>query len=371
VVYRARQLTVDREVAIKVLAAHASSDPQWITRFQNEARAAARLTHPNTVRLIDSGQAGDGQMFIAMELLQGRSLRAELERVGKLSPERALRIITQACHSVAEAHTQGIIHRDLKPDNLYLCDMKGGGDFVKVLDFSVAKLVDSKQTRTGTVFGTPPYMSPEQGSGGTLGPPSDVYALGIVLYEMLSGRPPFDSKIAADVLLMHLKNPVPPIAGLPPPVERLILRALEKHPGKRPPTCESFADECEAVYEELFGPPASGAHRIPGSPGTGRQRLVDAPPPVEAPRPARAPEPVVAAPAPARVASAPQGTVMLDAHQGVGVQALVHARAAVAAEAAPIEAPRSMPLGFWIGWTLIGLGLGLGVHVLRLHLATG
>src|SRR5438270_9992510 len=138
VVYKAKQLTVDRVVAIKVLGAHVSTDPSWVKRFHNEARAAARLDHPNTVRLIDFGQTKEGLLFIAMELLHGRSLRTELDRLAalqqRIAPQRALGIIAQAALSVGEAHAQGIIHRDIKPDNLYLCDVTGGAHFVKVLD---------------------------------------------------------------------------------------------------------------------------------------------------------------------------------------------------------------------------------------------
>src|SRR5262245_30595460 len=140
VVYKAKQLTVDRVVAIKVLGAHVSSDPSWVKRFHNEARAAARLDHPNTVRLIDFGETKEGLLFIAMEFLQGRSLAEEIVRLGKLPPQRVLRILIQVCQSLQEAHSQGIIHRDIKPDNIFLVEMKGAGDFVKVLDFSVAKM---------------------------------------------------------------------------------------------------------------------------------------------------------------------------------------------------------------------------------------
>ena len=254
VVYKAKQITVDRDIAIKVLGAHVSSDPQWVKRFHNEARAAAKLHHPNTVQLIDFGQTKEGLLFIAMELLQGHSLRDELDKVQKMPPQRALRIIAQACASVGEAHSQGIIHRDIKPDNLYLVDSKGPGDFVKVLDFSVAKMdsADSQQTRAGIVFGTPSYMSPEQGRGAKLGPQSDVYAFGIVLYEMLNGKPPFDSKIPTEVVMMHLRDKPAPLGDVPEALNDLVMRTLDKDPQKRAQTCEELAAECEGVLSELF-----------------------------------------------------------------------------------------------------------------------
>jgi hypothetical protein len=262
VVYKAKQITVDRTIAIKVLGAHVSTDPSWVKRFHNEARAAAKLNHPHTVGLIDFGQTKEGLLFIAMELLHGRSLRDELDRLGRLPPERALRIISQGCQSVGEAHAQGIIHRDIKPDNLYLTEMKGTEDYVKVLDFSVAKLDDpnSQQTRAGVVFGTPCYMSPEQGRGAQLGPGSDIYAFGICLYEMISGKPPFDSKIPTEVVMMHLRDKPAPLSA-PEPIVRIVMKALDKDPTKRQRSCEEMADECEAALRELYpNRPSSGSH---------------------------------------------------------------------------------------------------------------
>src|SRR3954466_1191513 len=216
--YRAPPLWVDRDIAIKILGAHVSTDPSWVKRFHNEARAASRLSHPNTVQLIDFGQTKEGLLFIAMEFLSGRSLRAEIEKLGRLPPNRVLRILSQMCASLSEAHNQGIIHRDIKPDNVYLVDMKGAGDYVKVLDFSVAKLdaPDAQVTRAGVVFGTPQYMSPEQGRGVPLDARSDIYAVGIVAYEMLTGKPPFDAKIPTEIVMMHLRDKPAPLQGLPP-----------------------------------------------------------------------------------------------------------------------------------------------------------
>ena len=254
VVYKARQTSVDRDVAIKVLGAHVSQDPQWVKRFQNEAKAVAKLHHPNTVQLVDFGQTREGLLFIAMELLHGRSLRDEIDKVGRLPPNRALRIISQACGSVGEAHSLGIIHRDLKPDNLYLVEMKGAGDSVKVLDFSVAKMEDGggQQTRAGIVFGTPAYMSPEQGKGAKLGPQSDIYAFGIVLYEMLTGKPPFDSRIPTEVVMMHLRDQPKPLSGFPEPLNALVMRTLDKEPSRRQQSCEELAAECESVLAQLY-----------------------------------------------------------------------------------------------------------------------
>lgn len=254
VVYKAKQVTVDRIVAIKVLGAHVSSDPSWVKRFHNEARAAARLDHPNTVRLIDFGQTKEGLLFIAMEFLQGKSLADEIVRLGKLPPNRVLRILSQVCQSLQEAHSQGIIHRDIKPDNIFLVDVKGGGDFVKVLDFSVAKLdaPDAQQTRAGTVFGTPAYMSPEQARGTKLTPQSDIYACGIVAYEMLTGKPPFEAPLPMEVVMMHLRQKPAPLVGYPDVVVRLVMRALEKQADRRQQSADEMHREAVEIAENLF-----------------------------------------------------------------------------------------------------------------------
>jgi len=155
---------------------------------------------------------------------------------------------------VQEAHAQGIIHRDIKPDNLYLCSNMGAGDYVKVLDFSVAKLDDpnSQQTRAGVVFGTPCYMSPEQGRGAPLGPGSDIYAFGICLYEMVNGKPPFDSKIPTEVVMMHIRDKPAPLQGVPEPLSRIVFKALDKDPMKRQRSCEQMEQECLQAIAELY-----------------------------------------------------------------------------------------------------------------------
>ena len=264
VVYRARQISVDRMVAIKVLNAQVAQDPQWVGRFINEAKACSKLQHPNTVRLIDFGQTREGLLFMAMEFLDGQSIRTAIDRYGRIQPHRVLKIISQCCQSLAEAHNLGIIHRDIKPDNLFLVSLGGQPDFVKVLDFSVAKLKQqagsAMQTQAGVVFGTPNYMSPEQGRGLPLDARSDIYALGIVAYEMLMGRPPFSSQNPMEVLAMHVRTPVPPLVSIPDRIAQIVLRALNKDPAHRQQTVEQLQNECQNAIVEMGAPgPMSGS----------------------------------------------------------------------------------------------------------------
>jgi pSer/pThr/pTyr-binding forkhead associated (FHA) protein len=197
-----------------------------------------------------------------MELLSGRPLSSELQRVGRIPAIRALKIISHVCPVIGEAHDSGILHRDIKPENIFLSEGKGGDDSVKVLFSSVLKLDDpnSPKTRPGVIFGTPHYVSPEQGRGSKLGPPSDVYALGVVLYQMLMGRPPFDSKLPTEILIMHIRDEPPPLVGVPPPVAAVVMKALAKDPSQRQATCDQLFDECQDALAMLLGKlPTQGA----------------------------------------------------------------------------------------------------------------
>lgn len=251
-VYAATQLAVDRPVAVKVLRpdrlAHDEALRTMLTsRFQREAVATSRLMHPNTVRLIDFGQSADGVLFLVLELLKGFDLADIITRDAPMDPARVARIGQQISQSLSEAHGLGIIHRDLKPSNVFLQDFHGVRDFVKVMDFGIARVVaaDSAQvqlTRTGTVQGTPRYMAPEQAMAMPTGPSADLYALGCILYEMLTGGPVFDADTLLAISLAHVQTPPPHLvlpgapAALTEAWDAVIQLLLRKNPATRPQT---------------------------------------------------------------------------------------------------------------------------------------
>ncbi len=274
-VYRARHEAMGRWVALKVLRSDRAIDAVAKQRFVREARALSLLASPNTVTVFDFGEiaeapADDGfgggtSLYLAMELLEGESLGARLKRVRRLAPTAAVRVARHALASLAEAHDKGVIHRDLKPDNLFLCRPDGGesGEVCKLLDFGIAKLVteaagavDVLETQAGTVFGTPRYMSPEQAQGRPLDARSDLYSLGVLLYQMLVGRPPFVDDDAVVVMARHIKSlPVPPLEaapdhGIPAPLGALVMRALAKDPDDRPATARAFLADLDAAIAE-------------------------------------------------------------------------------------------------------------------------
>ncbi len=266
VVYKARQISIDRIIAIKVLNQQMAQDPTWVQRFYNEAKACSRLQHPNTIRMFDFGQTQDSRLFMTMEFLDGISLRDALAR-GPIAPQRVIKILIQCCASLAEAHSIGIIHRDIKPDNVFLLNMAGSPDFVKLLDFSVAKLLegDRMKTQAGVVFGTPQYMSPEQGRGLPLDARSDLYALGVLAFEMLSGNVPYNDDNPMTIIQMHLHGQVPPMPqSVPYAVQTVVRRAMEKDPARRYQSAGEMMQHCQQVFAELNqGGVAVGAGGVP------------------------------------------------------------------------------------------------------------
>jgi eukaryotic-like serine/threonine-protein kinase len=262
-----------RKVAVKTLQAQYAQDPQVLARFHRECGTVSELEHPNTIHFFDFGQTPDGQLYIAMEFVQGQSLSTALQQ-GPMRPERVLKIMAQVCGSLEEAHGRGVVHRDLKPDNIILTTRAGQADFVKVLDFGIAKRSEAKDkaqeqklTQQGMVLGTPPYMSPEQFSGKELDARSDIYSLGVMAYEMLTGRLPFEADTAWQWATAHMTaaplpfESIPAAAGVPPSMRQAILRSLAKDRADRQPDVRRFYEDlASSGAGASAAPPMAVAH---------------------------------------------------------------------------------------------------------------
>jgi serine/threonine-protein kinase len=266
-VYQARQTAMNRMVALKLIRPEVVTRPDAVARFHKEMMVTARIEHPHTIRVYDFGE-DDGQLYLVMELLTGTTLRRALEVAGRLDPARIVRIGKQVASALGAIHAHGIVHRDLKPDNVMLLDSVGEPDFVKVLDFGIAKSLDEdvQLTATGRPIGTPAYMAPEQAMGKQIDHRTDLYALGVMLYRMASGRLPFDAPTLSSMLIAHALEPPVPLLELAPDLSPalagLVMRLLEKDPAARPATAADVAARLDRGLDDIGSLPTVAGDKL-------------------------------------------------------------------------------------------------------------
>jgi eukaryotic-like serine/threonine-protein kinase len=271
-VYQAKHIVLNKPLAIKVLRPDVSRDEEIITRFRQEAQSATAIGNQHIIDISDFGTLPDGSTYFVMEFLEGIDLTGAIEKGEPIEPARMIHIGLQLCDALSAAHSAGIVHRDLKPDNIYLVTRGKDKDFVKVLDFGIAKVGgnSSKLTRAGQVFGTPHYMSPEQCSGTGVDNRTDIYALGIIFYEMLARKVPFDADNLMGILTKHLYEEAVPLRELVPDVpedlERVIARAMAKNVEERYESMDELADDLRRVQQGIAPAAVSFARTLaPGA----------------------------------------------------------------------------------------------------------
>ena len=308
-VYKALQSAMNRMVAVKILHPKLANRKDLVSRFRREARAMSHLTHPNTVKVYLYGELEDGSLYIVMEYLDGKNLNQTVRSEGPMSLQRGLPILIQASNALEEAHHAGIIHRDLKPENIFLSQQGGMKDYAKVLDFGLAKVTEREMrpgsiilTQEGMVFGTPEFMSPEQAQGKPLTPASDIYSLAVILYEVLTGKLPFDAKNPMEFIQLHVTAKPKPISErvpgktFPPLLWTVLEKALAKKAEDRYQSGGEFAHALQAVLNGMTEvPPYPHGQNAPMLGAAGA-------PPVPMAQP---PAPMAQPPAPAPLAPNP------------------------------------------------------------------
>ena len=275
-VYKAEQPSMNRMVAIKVLHPRFATRDDLVARFRREARAMSQLSHPNTARVYKYGALDDGSVYFVMDYLEGRNLAAEVRENGPMDAERAIGVMVQVCGALEEAHRAGIVHRDLKPENVFLTKQGGSADFPKVLDFGLAKMSEKQMgrgsmmfTQQGMVFGTPEFMSPEQAQGEALDQRSDIYSLALILYELITGKLPFDAKTPLDMMKAHVRDvPIALSERIPgkkfwPEFEAVINKALAKNPDDRYASAAEFGEALRSCVSGKAAPPPVAAASTP------------------------------------------------------------------------------------------------------------
>jgi serine/threonine-protein kinase len=332
-VYRGEQISLKRAVAVKLLKPELGANQMVLRRFNAEAEAVAKLSHPNTVNIYDFGQDSDGSLFIAMEFIEGRSLRDAIQKEGPFSPTRAISIAIQVAASLSDAHAHSIVHRDLKPDNVMLQDRGRQRDVVRVLDFGIAKLRDDNRatqqamTQAGDMLGTPQYMAPEQIRGEAIDGRTDIYALGCMIYEMVTARLPYEAPTIMAMLSKHLLEQVVrpsqrrPDLMIPPALDQLVLAAMAKDPAARPATMDRYAEMLQALLATLPADPNRSAGMsvqqpvvAPLAPASHRGPLAG--PPTAAPPMTPPPGPASMPPMAPSVTPPPMGAPMTPAAMG-------------------------------------------------------
>jgi hypothetical protein len=368
VVFAARHAVIERPLAIKVLKREVMRDTATIKRFVQEAKAASRIGHPNIVDVTDFGTTTDGLTYQVMEFVDGVTLGQALRKEAPFRAPRAIRIAGQLARALGAAHAKGIVHRDLKPENIFLVDRDGRKDFVKIVDFGIAKVIPvegapvegPRLTRAGAVFGTPEYMAPEQAAGrGDTDGRVDIYALGIILYEMLAGRVPHRGDTMVRTLAMQMLDPIEPPskvrpdAGIGPALEAVVMKALAKKREQRYATmADLLADLEKAAGAPLLEPvSASAGGRVLSlaavPPGADPPAVVPAPTPLEVPVDDAAP------PAPAARRPRPPTAETRDGRRFRDEPAFVHG-----GDAAPVDEPAPLPARPQQRWPLV-LGLAI------------
>jgi serine/threonine protein kinase len=271
IVYEAEHVVIEKRVGLKVLREDFSSRVDVVERFRQEAKSASKIGHENIIDISDFGVTQNGANYFVMELLTGHDLAEELEKKGPLSPRRTIGLALQCARALGAAHAKGIVHRDMKPENIFLVRRESGEDFVKIVDFGIAKMSDietegqpgRKLTKTGMIFGTPEYMSPEQAGGKKLDHRVDIYAMGIILYELLTGRVPYVGDTFMGILTQHMfETPAPiavanPSAEVPPELEHIVFKALAKNPDERYQTMDELAQALTLALGQASGTAAS------------------------------------------------------------------------------------------------------------------